>query len=437
MHRRRPVGHRARRSRVAPLPARHLHAGRRARVELEAHLHPVGGEARQVGPFEEPRPGRRRLARRQGQRQRQRQPGHRGHRGGGGSLHAQRGSLPRAGLTRYVVEVTFRGSARLPDPTMAAQQPPASPGPVEPGSPEAAAGERLPYRFGKYTLIRRLATGGMAELFLAIQKSVAGFEKLVVIKRILPAMNQDRAFIDMLLHEARVAATLSHPNIVQIFDVGAGRRHLLHRDGARARRGPSLDRPPDEEEGRRRVPARARALHRPRHVRGPRLLARQARSRRDGAQHRAPRRVAAERRRHVHGRRENRRLRHRQERRPGRPRRGAEPQREPQGQGAVHVARAGARRGHRLAQRHLRRRRDAVRADDGQAPLQGHERVRDAEAHLRPRVPAALAGAPGLPARARGHRDARAREGPRGALARARARCRARSRSSCGRSGSR
>jgi eukaryotic-like serine/threonine-protein kinase len=80
--------------------------------------------------------------------------------------------------------------------------------------------EGMPMRFGKYTLIRKLAAGGMAELFLAIQKSVAGFEKLLVIKRILPAMNQDKAFIDMLLSEARIAATLSHPNIVQIFDVG-------------------------------------------------------------------------------------------------------------------------------------------------------------------------------------------------------------------------
>jgi serine/threonine protein kinase len=82
------------------------------------------------------------------------------------------------------------------------------------------SGEGLPAKFGKYTLLRKLAVGGMAELFLAIQRSVAGFEKLIVIKRILPAMNQDRAFIDMLLHEARIAATLSHPNIVQIFDVG-------------------------------------------------------------------------------------------------------------------------------------------------------------------------------------------------------------------------
>ncbi len=86
------------------------------------------------------------------------------------------------------------------------------------GQDDETAG--LPARFGKYTLIRRLARGGMAELFLAIQKSVAGFEKLLVIKRILPSMNQDRAFIEMLLHEGRIAATLSHPNIVQVFDVG-------------------------------------------------------------------------------------------------------------------------------------------------------------------------------------------------------------------------
>jgi serine/threonine-protein kinase len=80
--------------------------------------------------------------------------------------------------------------------------------------------EDLPRQFGKYTLLRKLASGGMAELFLALHRSVAGFEKLVVIKRILPSMNKDKAFIEMLLHEARIAATLSHPNIVQIFDVG-------------------------------------------------------------------------------------------------------------------------------------------------------------------------------------------------------------------------
>jgi serine/threonine-protein kinase len=65
-----------------------------------------------------------------------------------------------------------------------------------------------------------MASGGMAELFLALHRSVAGFEKLIVIKTILPSMNQDKAFIDMLLHEARLSATLSHTNIVQVYDVG-------------------------------------------------------------------------------------------------------------------------------------------------------------------------------------------------------------------------
>src|ERR1700722_16713775 len=105
---------------------------------------------------------------------------------------------------------------------MAAQNSPPDRGtdPALPGSADDANDEGLPCVFGKYTLVRRLATGGMAELFLAIQKSVAGFEKLVVIKRILPALSRDRAFVEMLLHEARVAASLTHPNIVQVFDVG-------------------------------------------------------------------------------------------------------------------------------------------------------------------------------------------------------------------------
>jgi serine/threonine-protein kinase len=82
------------------------------------------------------------------------------------------------------------------------------------------AEQPLPRQFGKYTLLRKLAAGGMAELFLALHRSVAGFEKLIVIKTILPSMNHDRSFIDMLLHEARLSATLSHTNIVQVYDVG-------------------------------------------------------------------------------------------------------------------------------------------------------------------------------------------------------------------------
>jgi serine/threonine-protein kinase len=83
-----------------------------------------------------------------------------------------------------------------------------------------ASGEGMPRRFGKYTLIRKLANGGMAELYLALQRSVAGFEKLIVVKRVLPHLAQDQAFIELLLTEARIAATLSHPNIAHIYDVG-------------------------------------------------------------------------------------------------------------------------------------------------------------------------------------------------------------------------
>jgi len=99
--------------------------------------------------------------------------------------------------------------------------PPANPGDPAPAADASGAqGEVLPRRFGKYTLLRRLAQGGMAELFLALHRSVAGFEKLVVIKRILPEMSKDQGFITMFLQEARIAATFSHPNIVTIFDVG-------------------------------------------------------------------------------------------------------------------------------------------------------------------------------------------------------------------------
>ncbi len=78
----------------------------------------------------------------------------------------------------------------------------------------------MPRRFGKYTLMRKLAIGGMAELFLALQRSVAGFEKLIVVKRILPHLAKDSAFIELILQEAKISATLNHPNICHIYDVG-------------------------------------------------------------------------------------------------------------------------------------------------------------------------------------------------------------------------
>src|SRR5262245_14922076 len=74
--------------------------------------------------------------------------------------------------------------------------------------------------FGKYTLIAKLATGGMAEIFLARLQGVGGFEKLVVIKRILAHLAKDRQFVEMFLTEAKIAAQISHPNVCSVFELG-------------------------------------------------------------------------------------------------------------------------------------------------------------------------------------------------------------------------
>jgi serine/threonine protein kinase len=75
-------------------------------------------------------------------------------------------------------------------------------------------------RIGKYRVLRRLSQGGMAELLLAQSAGTQGFSKLVVVKRILPRFAEEPEFIRMFLDEARLAATLSHPNVVSVFDIG-------------------------------------------------------------------------------------------------------------------------------------------------------------------------------------------------------------------------
>jgi serine/threonine protein kinase len=75
-------------------------------------------------------------------------------------------------------------------------------------------------RLGKYELLSRLGVGGMAELFIARTTGQHGFEKVVALKRILASHADDEQFIQMLLAEARLAATLHHPNIAQVYDVG-------------------------------------------------------------------------------------------------------------------------------------------------------------------------------------------------------------------------
>jgi serine/threonine-protein kinase len=118
-----------------------------------------------------------------------------------------------------------------------------APGPWHPGE-----------TVGKHRLMTRLAIGGMAEIWLALQSGPMGFGKLVVIKRIAESFSSQPQLVQMFLDEARIAAQLRHPNIVQIFDLGehAGAYYLtmeyLHgedlaavvRKGRDARAAPSL-----------------------------------------------------------------------------------------------------------------------------------------------------------------------------------------------------
>ena len=83
-------------------------------------------------------------------------------------------------------------------------------------SRQLAPGDKL----GRYDLIRQIAIGGMAELYLARTVGIEGFEKLVVVKRILPQHAANASFVEMFLNEARIAATLQHPNVAQVYDIG-------------------------------------------------------------------------------------------------------------------------------------------------------------------------------------------------------------------------
>src|SRR5512140_24822 len=76
---------------------------------------------------------------------------------------------------------------------------------------------------GKYKIVRRLSAGGMAEVFLAKQVGIGGFEKLVALKRIQRKLLETRhQAIELFLNEAKIAGRLTHPNIVQVLDVGEG-----------------------------------------------------------------------------------------------------------------------------------------------------------------------------------------------------------------------
>jgi serine/threonine protein kinase len=81
---------------------------------------------------------------------------------------------------------------------------------------EGSIGERL----GRYELIDLLGVGGMAEVFKARCTGPGGFERTVVLKRILPAHGRDRDFVRMFVAEAKILGMLHHPNVVQVYDFG-------------------------------------------------------------------------------------------------------------------------------------------------------------------------------------------------------------------------
>ncbi len=102
----------------------------------------------------------------------------------------------------------------------------ASPAAREPGRPPD------PEAFGKYWLIDRIAIGGMAEVFRAKAFGHAGFAKDLVVKRILRHYSRDPEFVEMFISEAKLSATLVHPNVVQVFDFGKiGHNYFIAMEG--------------------------------------------------------------------------------------------------------------------------------------------------------------------------------------------------------------
>jgi TolA-binding protein len=77
-----------------------------------------------------------------------------------------------------------------------------------------------PRPFGKYLLLDKLAVGGMAELYLAKMIGIEGFEKLIALKKLLPHLTSEKELVDAFVDEAKLAAMLSHENIVHIYDFG-------------------------------------------------------------------------------------------------------------------------------------------------------------------------------------------------------------------------
>ena len=75
-------------------------------------------------------------------------------------------------------------------------------------------------RFGRYVLLERIGSGGMAEVFRAVAHGMEGFQRTFVLKRIRADHSQTGDFVEMFVNEARISALLTHENIVQVYDFG-------------------------------------------------------------------------------------------------------------------------------------------------------------------------------------------------------------------------
>jgi len=121
------------------------------------------------------------------------------------------------------VEAAPERTVELPVPPAPVVKPAVTPEPAPAKQPTRPAGgidSTPPGEVGDYQILGMIARGGMAEIYKAKKKGVKGFEKIIAIKRILSGYGEDDKFIEMLVDEAKIAAELSHPNIVQIYDLG-------------------------------------------------------------------------------------------------------------------------------------------------------------------------------------------------------------------------
>ena len=258
--------------------------------------------------------------------------------------------------------------------------------------------------FGRFRLLGRIGEGGMAEVYRAVMTGPEGFERELVLKRILPAAVGDRRLQDDVHPRGEDLGAARSPEHRPDLRVRRGRRRLLHRDGERAGRDPARGaRHPAQ--GPARDAAHGGGRRHPPDLHRARLRPRAARSRRGAAGDRPPGRLAHQHHAGLQRHGEDPRLRDRAR---GLVRRGGGQEGAHQGQGQLPVARADPRAAVRRARRRVRAGGRVPRDADRPAAVPGQERHLAACASCSPRRSRPLGAERGHPARARSHRHARA-----------------------------